>query len=387
MSNQSTFNTTTIAFIIISLIVGAGGGYFYSSTIFQPRIEELEDNATSRSYQISNQTSRITSLENDIDTYENLVIHLESNIDTLIVENMEYQDDISTLNLNNEVLESENSALNLQLTDLVNDVSTLQTQKTSLESSVQYHQSRYSNLRESYDNIVTAYQLENILRIGNSLESYYDSVRDGLGPTGTEYWWRSPTKHIWQIEVDFAATLAEHDLWRRYWPAFETDYEELIGENSYETAWHIIESVLEHIDISSTDSPEEKISKILSFLDDNIHYEVEVNDLFLAPVETLGFKSGDCDDFSILCAALFECVDIESAIGFFKNDNDEYHAMVLVNLDDLKSYGYWYYDDLTDLGLSEGKWIKIEPQSTIDLQGDEEWIHQWNILVAAEIAN
>ena len=74
----------------------------------------------------------------------------------------------------------------------------------------------------------------------------------------------------------------------------------------------------------------------------------------------------------------------ESAIGLFKNDNDDYHAMVLVHLDDLGDYGYWQYNDLTSLGLPEGQWIMIEPQSTISYQYDD-WMSTWNILVAAEV--
>jgi len=40
--------------------------------------------------------------------------------------------------------------------------------------------------------------------------------------------------------------------------------------------------------------------------------------------------------------------------------------MVLVHLEDLLGYHYWYYSDLTDKGLKEGRWIIIEPQMTID---------------------
>ena len=165
------------------------------------------------------------------------------------------------------------------------------------------------------------------------------------------------------------------------------DYEEITGENSYETAWYTLVDVVSCIDVSMSDSPVEKIQKVLSFLNEHIHYETEINDVFLAPVETLGLKSGDCDDYSILTAALFEYFEIESAVGLFKNDNNDYHALVLINLDDLGQFKNWYYSDLTRLGLPEGKWIKIEPQVTIEYQGDEDWMSQWNILVAQDLEN
>lgn len=163
-----------------------------------------------------------------------------------------------------------------------------------------------------------------------------------------------------------------------------TDYEELTGESSYETAWNKLIAIVSYTDVSRYDSPEAVISKILSFLKENIHYEVEVNDVLLAPVETLGYKSGDCDDYAILAAALFEYYGIDTAIGFFVNDRDEYHAMILVHLEDLEDYSYWYIKDLTDLGLPEGRWIKIEPQTTLDNQGGD-WIGEWDLLVADEL--
>ena len=60
--------------------------------------------------------------------------------------------------------------------------------------------------------------------------------------------------------------------------------------------------------------------------------------------------------------------------------------MVLVHLEDLGDYGCWYFDDLTNYELTEGRWITIEPQATIESQGDE-WMAQWSIFVAEEIEN
>jgi hypothetical protein len=98
----------------------------------------------------------------------------------------------------------------------------------------------------------------------------------------------------------------------------------------------------------------------------------------------MGFKSGDCEDFTILASALFKKIGIDSAFGRFKNDKNEYHAMVLVHLENLGSYGYWYYSDLTYYGLASGKWIIIEPQYTIENQNTD-WIKQWTIVAAASL--
>jgi transglutaminase-like putative cysteine protease len=122
----------------------------------------------------------------------------------------------------------------------------------------------------------------------------------------------------------------------------------------------------------------------LDFIYTHISYEEEIDDVFLTPVETLGFKSGDCDDFSILAAAFFEEAGIDAAVGFFENDEREQYAMVLVHPEELTGYDYLYFSDLTGKGLEPGKWIIIEPQSLIELQSGS-WIQQWNLLVAAPI--
>lgn len=106
------------------------------------------------------------------------------------------------------------------------------------------------------------------------------------------------------------------------------------------------------------------------------------------PAETLGFKSGDCDDFTILAAALFGAVGTDSAVAFFSHQDPEaekqYHWMVQVHLDNLREYGYRYYSDLTSIGLAAGTWIRIKPQRTIENQHSK-WAGQWNLPAAAPL--
>ncbi len=353
---------------------------------------QLLSTITSHENTISGLESDISSLTGIVEGLSEELHHLQSDYEAAQEDISQLSGEVDVLETSVEYLQEENSALEAEKASLQHELAETEASLSSLQANYEELDGFYETLYETYENTYTNYegilldlQLEQMLRIGNSLESYYDYLRSGLGPTGAENWRWYSTQSIWQTEVEFAVNLAQHDLWRIYWPDYETDYEELTGENSYETAWYKLQDVASYLGLSASDAPEVKIEKILSFLNENIHYELEINDVFLAPVETLGFKSGDCDDYSILAAALFEYFDVESAVGFFKNDANEYHAMVLVNLEDLGVHGYWYYDDLTDYGLPEGKWIKIEPQSTIEYQSDDDWIGQWNILVAQEL--
>ena len=188
----------------------------------------------------------------------------------------------------------------------------------------------------------------------------------------------------WQTAAEFAANLGLHDLRIIYWPNIENEYYNDVGEYSYDTARQKIDEILNLLNIKNYHTSTEKIRRVLDFIYSHIHYESEVNDIFLAPVETLGFKSGDCDDFTILAATLFEALEIQSAIGLFKNDYNQYHAMVLIHLEDLGNYDYWYYSDLTSYGLESGRWIEIEPQLPIQHQNDDR-LKQWNIIAAAPL--
>jgi len=275
-----------------------------------------------------------------------------------------------------DYLSQSHSNLENQYNILENTYADLQAQHNQL-------QTRFGSLELSYTALRREYEVEQCLRIGNSLESYYDLLRQELGPTGTKRWW-TYSESYWQAAVNFAANLAMHDLRRIYWPNIEEDYVEDVGEYSYDTAREKIDEIIELVGVSYYDTPIGRIRKTLDFIYQYIHYESEVNDIFLALVETLGYKSGDCDDFSVLAAALLEDLEIDSAIGFFRNDQNQYHAMVLVYLEDLGDYRCWYFSDLTDKGLKEGTWIIIEPQLTIDYQ-DSDWIQQWDLLVAAPL--
>jgi len=240
----------------------------------------------------------------------------------------------------------------------------------------------YETLNASYAELKRTLEVERALRMGNSLATYYEYLRGELGSTGVSG--GLPDPEYVQKQAEFGANLALHDLGLVYWPEIEDTYHEDVGEYSYDAASVKLVEVASLIKVDDSDPPTERIRKILDFIHWNLKYEPEVDDFFHAPVETLALKSGDCDDFTILASALFEYAGIDSAVGLFSNENGEYHAMVLVRLDDLEGYAYFYYESLTGIGLEEGRWIIIEPQSTIDRQSDK-WIEQWNLLAAAPL--
>ena len=279
------------------------------------------------------------------------------------------------LNSAHEVVNEEFSSLQGLYSELDSAYHLLRTSSEALDQSYKTLQQQYGILGQSYTDLLEDHNLEAALRLGNSLESYFDYLRKEKVPSA----W--PT---YQRKADFGAKLALHGLGVNCWPSLEDAYYHVARERSYKSAKERINSVIDAIGVTTYDSPTEKIRKILDFISDHIAYEEEIEEVFLAPAETLAFRSGDCDDFSVLASCLFEALGIDAAFGIFRNSNDKYHCMVLVHLDELEGNNYLSFSDLARYGLDEGRWIVIEPQDPLDRQ-DLEWIGQWTLLVAAPL--
>jgi len=213
-----------------------------------------------------------------------------------------------------------------------------------------------------------------LVQLDSTRADYYETLREEVSP-------QSPSN---ENGVLFCAELVKHDLGETYWPTLDSTYYAATGGHAYLEASNELDEILDMIGASGSKDPVENIGLILAFINERITYSPDMVNRYFAPVETLAYGSGDCDDYAILAAALFERVGVDSAIAFFANDEGEGHAMNLVHLDDLDDYGYYYYTDLTGKGLDSGRWIIIEPQAPIDDQYDPEWLEQWDLKVAAE---
>jgi len=220
-----------------------------------------------------------------------------------------------------------------------------------------------------------------LVRMDSTTADYYQTLREEVGPQSASW---SSANIDWEDDVQFCANLAKHDIGEVYWETYDDYYFEATGTHAYNDAHNELLEILSLAGVSSTDDDITQMAKILVFINLNMDYASDLEDKFFSPVETLAYGTGDCDDYSILAAALFELVGVDSAVAFFSNDLDEGHAMALVHLDDLGDHGFYYYSDLTSIGLQAGDWIIIEPQDLISAQDDPQWIEQWDVEVAAE---
>ena len=261
-----------------------------------------------------------------------------------------------------ERLEKENEDLTLQYKNLEGHHNQL---------GIDYHA-----LQREFNELNKEWEFYNNINVGHFMGSCYEAIRDIYDEQWDSFWWNIIGDD--EDVITFAANLAEHDLGRIYWTNINEKYRAKTGENMNFDASQKLSLVINFLEIGIYDSDIEKIQKILAFVNDWVSYEPDLNEKFLSPIETLTFRSGDCDDFAILVSALFELVDLESGIVFVTNDDGDAHAMVILHREDLGPHGYYYFEDLTNHGLEEGRWILIEPQSIIENQHNEDWMEQWS---------
>jgi len=365
----------------------------------QSQYNSLQSNYNSLQSQYNSLQSNYSNLELEYNSLQNKYGILNNSYTSLQFEYSNLQSNYTQLNNSYNSLQSDYNGLESQFnllqsnyTGLQNDYNALQSNYNSLQSNYNSLQGDYNNLNNEYDTLEDQYitletnyntlnanfNIESTMRIGHLLSDYYEVIRKNYMPVYK------------QDKVDFAAEIAGHGLGRIYWPAYEDEFYDAsytaYGNyiHSYTEAYDELVEVKNLIGINSYDSDVTKVKKILDFIVDNIHYEGDMDDNFLGPMETAGLKSGDCEDFSILAGALFEMAGIESAIAFGYTSGG-YHAYLLVQMEDLGSYDCWYYDDLTGYGLSPGKWVIIEPQHRIDQQYYS--LENYSLDVAAEIEN
>ena len=96
MSIEKSISSITIAFLIVGLLIGAGGGYFVSSSSLQPKINDLEE--------------QVASLNTE-------VVDLETFASVLSVENKNFESQVSELNTQISELNSQISSLEIELQD------------------------------------------------------------------------------------------------------------------------------------------------------------------------------------------------------------------------------------------------------------------------------
>ena len=350
--------TLSIALLIVGLIIGSGGGYFYVSSTLQPKINDYEN-------QIEHLNTRISTLESENTVYESQVSELDNEKTALEADKEEYLELTATLESENTAYESQVSELDDEIAALEADkeeylelAATLQIQITESQSELIQAQSSISDLEDDI------YELESQISYLQTLSSSYTSTIasmqseiSNLETTLSDVEDIVVTQHYeWEYGTGYSASEWFWDLpislgtyMEYYFRPRPTDWSDWVDMVKDPDDDYYITSMIQEINAAAINegfTESEKVNFVIAFVQNLPYTEDDVttdwNEYPRYPIETLFDRGGDCEDTSILVAALLDRMGYDVCLLLME---DAGHCAVGVAIPG--TYGTYYLHDDT----------------------------------------
>lgn len=271
-----------ILIIVACLFIGVGGGYGTGYIIYEPKIKSYE-------VQISELTSQVSNLEQTVSSQEARISTQETQISSL---------------------ESERSSLQRDLSRAQAQTQVYKEQVTSLESQLLSSQKRLDNI------------------LGVTVIQYYQ----------WDYQWET-----WQWNLPIPLSVYVEYL-ERPRPQSSSDYVDMAKDPEDD---QYIDQMVQQINsaaLKETLTEVQKLNFVTAFVQ-NLPYTSDIettpyDEYPRYPVETLFDRGGDCEDTSILVAALLDRMGYDVALLLLQ---DAQHMAVGVSISG--TYGSYYEYD------------------------------------------
>jgi len=304
IDSKGSSSFTPILLLIVGLLIGGGGGYLFMSNTYQPLIDDYEN-------QISDYSSEIGRLTTSQEVLESEKSNLESQVTSLARENVE---------LESELIVAEN-----QISTYESQVSSLQSQMSRLQTTSSQKSSEINSLQtEVYD---LEFQIDSISEI---VVTQHYNWEYGSGYYASEWTWNLPISLGIYLEYYFRPRPSEWKDWIEMITDPDDDYYistmvQRINEAAYKEGF----------------SESEKVNFVITFVQSLPYTEDSVttdwNEYPRYPIETLFDRGGDCEDTSILVAALLDRLGYNVCFIF---PIDKNHCAVGVAIEG--AYGTYY---------------------------------------------
>lgn len=284
----------TIIAIVVCLVAGAAIGYGAGRFIYEPKIEDFE--------------TRVSALTSDVSGLTEIVSNQETQISNQEAEISSQEAQIIDLESEKSKLESDLAWANKTITDYIaqtavlqSEVMSLQTQKSSLE----------------------------------------DRLNDILGIKVTQHYEWSFEWETWQWELQIPLSLyVEYMEGTR--PSLGASYADMAKDPKDDV---YIDNLVQQINSAALESgftEVQKLNFVISFIQ-SLPYTVDIettpyDEYPRYPVQTLFDRGGDCEDTSILAAALLDRMGYDVALLLLENAQ---HMAIGVSI----SVGYGSYYD------------------------------------------
>ena len=292
--SRGSSSTAPVLLLIVGLIAGSGGVYFL---LYQPGINEYENKISNLTSEVSDLTVAISNLESKISELESLNSDYESQVSQLKSDLSETEGEIDTL-------ESRISTLQIEKTGKTREINLLKSKVEGLES-----------------------RLDIILDI--TVTQHYE-WEYGTGYWASTWYWNLPIPLSLYIEYYERARPESRDEW--------VDMATDPGDDYY------IDYIVKQVNsaaIKEGFTEREKINFVIGFVQ-SLPYTVDDvttswDEYPRYPIETLFDRGGDCEDTSILTAALLERMGYDVCLLILDDDD---HMAVGVSIEG--TYGTYY---------------------------------------------
>ena len=310
-----------VLFLISGLAVGAGGVYVL---VHQPQITEYED-------QIVDLTLESANLNTDIEELQHESSLLESQIAALEAEKSDCETRISDLESELDEVNETISTYETIIIDLTSQISTLQRQASN-------YSIRLSSLEM---------RLNDVLEI--TVTQHYDWVYLSVG------WLYSD-----QLDVEIPLSLYD-DYLHRPRPIERKDWVEMIkdkGDDQCITriAQRILSDAMAR-GFTETQKAEFAVAFVNSLPNTPENVTIMRDEYPRYPIETLFDRGGDCEDTSILAAAILDKMGFDTALLYMPSED---HVAVGVSVKGVQGSYYpsdrtkYYYIETTGEGWELG---------------------------------
>lgn len=209
---------------------------------------------------------------------------------------------------------------------------------------------------------------DRLTTIDSPMQEYFELVRKSYAERP---WWQDST---YEKQAQLAAQIAANAAGDAFWKKEEAKYSSKTGQNSYVVQADLLDALMNSAGINKSISDGEKLERILELLQ-HIKYENDLNNDFRFPLETLKLKSGDCDDFSIIAAAMLKRLGIKTAIVLVSGTEGVHSWIAVQGNFELQKY---------KLAGSKEEWMVVEPQFPYTRQSPE-WFSKYPRILAYAI--
>jgi hypothetical protein len=288
-----------VIFIIVALLAGGGLGYFISYLSYTPVIEDYVAQINSQVNEISRLVQINCNLEQTVNQQESLIQNQESQI----------------------------SGLETESTSLRTQISSLEEQNTSLESDLSKAQEEIDDYEQQISE-----KSKSIIGLGNRLNEVL-SIE-----VPQHYEWNY--NGSWELNIPI--TLSSYvDYSERTRPRYVAEFVDMAIESESDPCIKLLVNEFREIADTKRWTDRQLANFVASFVQSlpyTVDYDTKSRDEYPRyPVETLFERGGDCEDTSILVAALLDSLGIN--VILLHLDGDQHIA---VGVDVPNTYGTYY---------------------------------------------